>query len=346
MNAWLEQLRDFERCEEASVSVTISDVRGSSPREVGAKMIVTRKDVTGSIGGGQLEYRCAKMAVDMLCDVQVMRRRHRFPLGPNLGQCCGGVVDVLFEHSAALEDGLLEQMVRLHNRRTQFVIATTSSRKWLVTATSCYPPEHNNDDVAALARELLASHGSARSVKHGDNSVLLEPVTNSNFNVAVFGAGHVGSAVVQMLAGLDCNVRWIDSRRNIFPARTAANVLVVESDDPAREVAAMQDNAYYLVLTHSHPLDYEICSRVLERREFAYLGLIGSTAKRRRFERLMRQQGMSQSLLERLTCPIGIDGINGKKPQEIAIAATAELLRCRDAVAERTVSTDNNLHVM
>ncbi len=346
MNTWLEQLRDLERCAEASVLVTISDVRGSSPREIGAKMIVTRKDVTGSIGGGQLEYRCAKMAVDMLCAEQLLCRRHRFALGPNLGQCCGGVVDVLFEHSAALEAELLERMAQLHNRRTPFVIATTVSRKWLVTATTCYPPENDDDDVAALARALLASRGSACSDKHGDNSVLLEPVMSSDFNVAVFGAGHVGSAVVQILAGLDCNIRWIDSRRNIFPARNAANVLVVESDVPAREVAAMPEAAYYLVLTHHHPLDYEICSRVLERREFAYLGLIGSTAKRRRFERLMRQQGMSQSLLERLTCPIGIDGINGKTPQEIAIAATAELLQHRDAVAVRALSTDHNVHVM
>jgi xanthine dehydrogenase accessory factor len=237
-------------------------------------------------------------------------------------------------------------MAQLHNRRTPFVIATTTSRKLLVTATSCYPPEHDDDDVSALARELLASRASACSHECGDNSVLLEPVTSSKFNVAVFGAGHVGSAVVQTLAGLDCNIRWIDSRRNIFPAGTAANVLQVESDDPGREVAAMPDDAYYLVLTHSHPLDYEICSRVLERGEFTYLGLIGSAAKRRRFERLMRQQGMSQSLLGRLTCPIGIDGINGKKPQEIAIAATAELLQRRDAVAIRSVSTDNNLHVM
>lgn len=346
MRAWIEQLRDLDRRGEPSVLVTVAGARGSSPREVGARMVVTEKNVSGSIGGGQLEYRCAQIAAEMLRGEQRICKRQRFPLGPSLGQCCGGVVEVLFEHSARLTSGLLNKMSELHDNRVTFVVATSTSRKLLITPASVFPPGQRDDPLILKARELLANKEAACSVLVGDETLLLEPASNSDFNVAVFGAGHVGSALILMLTGLDCSVRWIDSRRNIFPARTADNIQVIESDNPANEIGAMPDDAYYLVMTHSHPLDYEVCARILERGRFAYLGLIGSMSKRRRFERLMRQQGMSQSLLERLTCPIGIDGISGKKPQEISIAVVAEMMRLRDTGRAVSTSTNDNVHVI
>jgi xanthine dehydrogenase accessory factor len=101
-------------------------------------------------------------------------------------------------------------------------------------------------------------------------------------------------------------------------------------------------------MTHSHPLDLEICARILGREDAAYCGLIGSLPKRRRFERLLRKQGIPESSLRRLTCPIGIAGITGKKPAEIALAAAAEILRTRDAmqsVADGERDT-TNVHVI
>ena len=126
-------------------------------------------------------------------------------------------------------------------------------------------------------------------------------------------------------------MRWIDNRRGIFPVRLPPAVSAIESADPTREVAAMPVNSFYLVLTHSHPLDFEICEQILRRGDFAYCGLIGSASKRRRFEKTMRKQGLPEALLDRLTCPIGVTGIDSKKPADIAVAAAAELLRARDA---------------
>ena len=93
----------------------------------------------------------------------------------------------------------------------------------------------------------------------------------------------------------------------------------------------MPAGSYYLVMTHSHPLDLDICAMALQREDAAYCGLIGSVSKRRRFERLLRKQGLSDAALANLTCPIGVPGIEGKKPTEIAIAAVAELLQARDS---------------
>jgi xanthine dehydrogenase accessory factor len=267
----IEALREVLEQGQPAYLVTVTKVRGSAPRDAGARMLVTLTDTVGTIGGGQLEYECTRLAVERIratgsADEKYVRT---FPLGSHCGQCCGGVVDVLFEPVTATSAGRVQQ-----------------------------------------AREQ-----------------------QQMFDIALFGAGHVGSAVVAMLAGLDCQVRWIDSRRAIFPQDLPANALAVEADFPAGEVAAMPAGAYYLIMTHSHALDFDICEQVLRRRDAAYCGLIGSLSKRRRFERLLRKQGMADDVLAELCCPIGVSGIPGKRPQEIAIAVAAELLQIR-AMAE------------
>jgi xanthine dehydrogenase accessory factor len=120
-----------------------------------------------------------------------------------------------------------------------------------------------------------------------------------------------------------------------------ANVQVIESGEPALEVAAMPADSYYLVMTHSHALDFEICDRILRRGDARYCGLIGSQSKRRRFEKRYRQQGMPQATLDELVCPIGVHGVGSKKPAEIAVAVAAEVLRIRDRVVAAADYPDN-----
>lgn len=317
--------------------LAVVSVRGSTPREVGARMIVTETETIGTIGGGQLEYQCVQLACKQLRNLPVKpsQRTRRFALGANCGQCCGGVVEVMFEILAAENDGWLPALHDCYQRRQPVVLASAlkgSGHKLLVTksdhqvipkAASC------SAEAISAARAVLLSRGG--SVVSGD--YFLEAVRESDFNVAVFGAGHVGAATIDVLSRLDCAVRWIDARRNVFPDATPENVNIIESSDPAREISAMPAGSYYLVMTHSHALDQEICQRILQREDFAYCGLIGSATKRRRFERLMQKQGLPAHLLERLVCPIGINGVSGKQPVEIAIAVSAQLLRVRDTIA-------------
>ena len=148
--------------------------------------------------------------------------------------------------------------------------------------------------MVAAARESL----SLGRVSEQPDGWFLEIVIGSDLNVAVFGADHVGSAVVQALSALDCNIRWIDNRRNLF-RKTPANVRAVESEEPALEVAAMPAGSCFLIMTHSHALDFEICDRILRRDDYAYCGLIGSVSKRRRFEKRFRAQEMPEAALEK-----------------------------------------------
>lgn len=344
MNEWIVELSDLAAAGERAVLVTVAGIRGSAPREIGAKMIVTSKETIGTIGGGQLEFQSTRIAVNMLDDRQTTLRS--FPLGTSMGQCCGGVVEILFE---PVPDGMpawLRDLSALHGQRTPAMIATRMSRstpaKLIVTADEVFGGAAGAPDspLVGKARNLLVDQPRATR----DVQELYEPVVASDFNIAVFGAGHVGTAVVHALSALDCNIRWVDSRRKIFRA-LPANVRAIETRDPALEVAAMPPNSFYLVMTHSHAMDFEICDRILRRRDARYCGLIGSMSKRRRFEKRYRQQGMTQPLIDQLTCPIGVDGISGKKPAEIAVAAAAEVLTLRERAATSLASaySDNVL---
>jgi xanthine dehydrogenase accessory factor len=143
----------------------------------------------------------------------------------------------------------------------------------------------------------------------------------------IHGAGHVGRAIVKLLEGIDCQVDWVDLRESEFPpAASPAHIRRCISDCPEAEVASAPPGSHFLVLTHSHELDLRITEAILKRADFAWLGLIGSATKRARFMHRFEQRGIAPALLARLTCPIGLPGINGKQPEVIAIAVVAQLL--------------------
>lgn len=144
----------------------------------------------------------------------------------------------------------------------------------------------------------------------------------------VYGAGHVGRAVVRLLETLDVTVQWIDERLEAFPvepSRVGIERICVEAVEA--EVALAPPGAFYLVITHQHDLDLRIVEAILRRNDFGFAGLIGSTTKRRRFEQQLARRGVAPEAVSRLTCPIGIDGIDGKEPATIAVAIVAQLLR-------------------
>lgn len=342
MNEWIDELSDLSAAGERAVMVTIADIRGSAPREVGAKMLVTRNETLGTIGGGQLEYQCSRIAFGMLDDDEQPRMR-KFPLGASMGQCCGGVVDVLFEPVASVLPSWLQDLRALHGQRQAAVVATRltgAPLKLVITADNVFGTGEPDEKLLVAARDALRVGATEQHVA----GWFLEPVLGSDLHIAVFGAGHVGTAVVRSLSALDCNIRWIDSRRHIF-RQTPANVRTVEASEPALEVAAMPPGSCYLVMTHSHGIDYEICERILQRGDALYCGLIGSVSKRRRFEKRLRAQAVPEERIASLVCPIGVAGISGKKPAEIAVAAAAEVLQAHERVRHAgNLAYPDNVH--
>jgi xanthine dehydrogenase accessory factor len=271
--AWLREGR-------AAVVVEVSAARGSVPRETGTRMLVNAAQCAGTVGGGHLEWKAIAMARAMLAARDAPAQTEHYPLGPALGQCCGGAVTLSY---SLLDSDTL----------------------------ACWPP------IAPL------------------------------FELQLYGAGHVGRAIVRALAPLAVRVTWIDEReeefdaaRDLLAAPSRAQVQRVCIDTLEAEVHHAPPDAFYLVLTHQHDLDMRIVEAILRRGDFAYLGLIGSKTKRERFVHRCEERRIAPELLARLTCPIGVPGIDGKEPEVIAAAVVAQLLQQAEARRPITRSFD------
>ncbi|MBX8520937.1 xanthine dehydrogenase accessory protein XdhC [Pseudomonas cichorii] len=194
-----------------------------------------------------------------------------------------------------------------------------------------------------IAREMLASGSQQTRLERfnlgaslgqccgGVNVLLFEPMGQPQAQIAVFGAGHVGRALVPLLASLPCRVRWIDSREQEFPTHLPEGVLKIVSDEPVDEVAQLPKGSYCIVMTHNHQLDLELTAAILKRGDFGYFGLIGSRTKRVKFEHRLKERGFEPALLQRMRCPMGLAQVKGKLPVEIAISIAAEVIATYNA---------------
>lgn len=296
MKIWPAILAALERDGVAAL-ISVVSVDGSAPREEGARIVLTRHGFHGTIGGGALEWRA-------LAEAQARLDRGRsvvtksYALGPELGQCCGGRVKLLSE----IFD------------RTQI------------------------DDVRILAEREEQGPFSVHAEIHSDHvaRTFSQPSTETYGEAArplyLFGAGHVGRALILTLAPLPFVVRWIDPRPGAFPAAMPGNVTAVCPSDTLSELDAAPEGSFVLVMTHSHALDLAIVEKALRDERFLFVGVIGSDTKRARFVRRLREGGVSESRIAGLACPIGIGGIASKAPAAIAIAAAAQLI-ARDEYA-------------
>ena len=166
------------------------------------------------------------------------------------------------------------------------------------------------------------------------------PQPNAPMHIVLFGAGHVGHALVTLLGMLPCVVQWVDERDELFPDEVPANVQVEATDTPDAIVDSVPAGAYFLVMTHNHALDFALATRIMRRRDFTYFGMIGSKTKRVKFERRLIERGVEPARLTQMTCPIGVAGIVDKAPHAIALAVCAELLQIRTREAARAAFDD------
>ncbi len=273
---WIEIALALIAQETPVALATVTQTLGSAPRDAGARMIVWTYGQAGTIGGGNLEFRIVREA-HALIDGETEAGETDYPLGPILGQCCGGRVRVHLE--------LLDQ-----------------------------------SHVAWLRGEMRAEE-------------------NAKTPLLLFGAGHVGKAIAEAVAPLPFALSWFDTRPGYF-----RRAMLVK--DPREMVAAAPEQAFYLIVTHNHDLDYEITRTVLARGDAGYCGLIGSASKRARFERQLRADGVADAQITELVCPIGASvAIKSKEPAIIAAATAAELLAARESIAASAEHAPEPNHV-
>jgi xanthine dehydrogenase accessory protein XdhC len=163
-------------------------------------------------------------------------------------------------------------------------------------------------------------------------SIARRPSPSRNLNapplhIVLFGAGHVGHALVTLLATLPCVVEWVDARDECFPDEVPANVQIEATDTPEAVIDAAPAGACFLVMTHNHALDFALAAHIMRRKDFAYFGMIGSKTKRVKFERRLIERGVDPERLHEMVCPIGVPGIVDKAPSSIAVAVCAQLMQ-------------------
>ena len=286
--------------------VVIAAVAGSSPREVGAAMLVWPKGQSGTIGGGALEFQAATRAREMLVS-STRRCLTRAALGPSLGQCCGGTVT------------LLTEVFETKNLPDTEVFAR---------------PVNDTPMPLAVSRLLAQARGQGRAPDPClVQGWMVEPIAKPTRPMWVWGAGHVGRALVHTLAALpDLDITWVDVAADRFPADIPDAVTVLPAIDPARLMQHAPQNAEHLILTYSHTLDLALCHAALIH-GFARCGLIGSKTKWARFRSRLTALGHSAQNITRITCPIGDPGL-GKHPQAMAIGVDAEVLRAAPLISQ------------
>jgi len=280
--------------------IVVASVDGSAPREAGAAMLIWRDGSTGTIGGGALEWDAMVRARGLLLSGGTATL-DRVPLGPALGQCCGGAVTLL----------------------TEIFEASTLPRP----EAGVFARAVDGRPMPLAVKRLLArarGTGSQPALALGQGW-MVEPVLAPRQPLWIWGAGHVGRALVAVLAPLpDFAITWVDVARDRFPDVFPPQVTVLPATDPARLVPHCPKGAAHLVLTYSHALDLELCHRLLTH-GFASMGLIGSQTKWARFRSRLQALGHSHPQIARIRCPIG-DPALGKHPQKIAIGVAAEML--------------------
>jgi len=328
MMGWLAELAEMAAAQGPVVRVAIVRAEGSAPRGAGAAMTVAAEVFTGTIGGGALEHEALSAARAMLRDrrgsaTPEWRRSLRdYPLGPSLGQCCGGRVRLLFEVLAAPE---LVDLGTGGDKAEVMVLRPLTSGSPMEFA------HHRKDDrdhwplpLRRLMRDTLSGVRPRGPILAA--GWYAEPLGPDLAPLFLYGAGHVGRAAVKLLAALPFEVHWVDTDAGRYPDPVPPGVHRLVAADPARAAGHAPAGAWHVVMTFSHAIDLEVCRRVLARGDFAYLGVIASRTKRARFVRRLRAAGLPEAAVARLHAPIGLPGLAGKEPSVIAVSLAADLL--------------------
>lgn len=320
MNDWLTDCAGAP-----AVLITVAIVEGSGPREAGAKMLVTAERWFDTIGGGHLEMCAIELARSMLAGGSA--RVERYALGPSLGQCCGGVVHLAFEPVDAALAAVLAGLRRRRHEDSWRLGAIDGAQ-----ASILY--DGDGQIVAGAAGPAFARERATHLMRDvTGRRWLVDPCLAPRAHLTLFGAGHVGAAIVRALAELPCNVTWVDEREDMFPATVPDNVRIEASDTPEALVDAAPAGGSFLVMTHSHALDQRLSEAIMARADVGWFGLIGSVTKRKQFEHRLRARGVPTERIDAMVCPIGLPGISNKAPAVIAASVCSQLLMVWEAAA-------------
>lgn len=325
MSAWLAIAAERLAAGAPLVLVTVAGAEGSVPREAGAKMLVAPDASWGTIGGGALEYAAIARARALMdgrdgADLSFQD----VTLGPELGQCCGGQVRLAFERLGPHDQTWINHIRERNDQGKTAAVARRLDRRAREVVDA-------GDDAAFRFFDLHEAQLDAALPPLEDCAGFLDAAFEVRAQIFVYGAGHVGGAVAELLNAMRLPVALVDRRAERLSILSGEGVRSICTDRETDIAAEAPQGACHLVMTHDHQLDYELVLTILTRANAAYCGLIGSATKRVRFERRLLRAGLEPRLIERLVCPIGRNGLKSKAPTAIALSAVHEMLLAHEA---------------
>ena len=298
----LQKTHEYIKLHGKIARVLILKTYGSAPRDEGTTMLIWGSGQFGTIGGGELEYQVTRLAKKIIVDNKGSKIK-KFSLGPDMGQCCGGAVELLIE------------------------ILDETKVKFLSVNDGFFARPVFNDEKSLNVLALIKSYRN-KSVPIKTlfkDGWLFEPVTKEKELIWIYGAGHVGTAIANILSQLSqFSVTCIDTSQNRYPDDFPKTVEKLITKNPGHIVQYAPTETHHLILTYSHTMDLEICHKLLQH-DFATAGLIGSKTKWARFKKRLNELGHRFEQINRIICPIG-DPSFGKSPYEIAIGVASMLL--------------------
>ncbi len=320
MKALTERLIAALENGEHAVLCTILASSGSSPRGAGARMAVFADGSTvGTVGGGKVELLAAQEALDVLQGAKT--RVRAFCLAPeqvaSIGMICGGNVTIYYQLLTAQGLPKLHKMLDALN---------TDANSWLylkITDGAVEEFEILGEEEAKEKPELFTNRAV---LQKGEPLIYAEPLVRAG-RVYVFGGGHVGQALVPVLASVGFRVTLYDNRPELadkahFPQ---AEEIVCGPYDAI--TVTPTENDYVVIMTPGHQGDFALLSQVL-RRKTRYVGCIGSRHKIARTQQLLREAGIMEEAIASVHSPIGLP-ILAETPAEIAVSIAAEMIQCR-----------------
>ncbi|MCF0120891.1 MAG: XdhC family protein [Oscillospiraceae bacterium] len=311
------------------VSIVAGD--GAAPRGAGARMIVGPSGrVTGTIGGGAVEYRSEQIALDVLKSRETAT--HKFTLQPddvaNLGMVCGGRVEVYFRYIPANDEKILALTDRIE------ALFAAGEPCWIVMELSSGETGVFGEKSGAFGVDVPDEVIAQRTVKprqiaSGDRLYYCEQLLRPG-RVFIFGGGHVSQALVPALSRVDfrcivCEDRPDFTRRELFP--DAEEIRLMDMSELSAVASEINEYDYICIVTRGHKNDLDV-QRAMMTTKARYIGVIGSANKQRFVKEKLMEYGFREEDFKNVVSPIGLP-IGAVTPEEIAVSVASQLIMVR-----------------
>ena len=333
----------LERGEDLVLAKVIS-VKGSSPRHLGATMIVRRDGgIEGTVGGGLIEAAAMRKAADLFRDKSFARLSFDMT-GDDVtvaDMVCGGKIELLVEYLPAdretseIFSKLLDS--RRHNHRS-FLITTVPAgeegrgplqHEVLIPGSTCATGSDGSAGISARLTDTVHGLTGPTLVDIEGHQFWIDIILNTGI-LYLFGAGHVSREVNDLAARVGFMTVVLDDRAeyaNRERFRQPAEVIVLKSFDDCLADLKLDDDSYIVIVTRGHVYDRVVLEQAL-RSNAGYIGMIGSNRKRDAIYKALLASGFSAGQLEKVYCPIGLK-IETETPAEIAVSIVGELIEVR-----------------